>query len=416
MLSALRSRFDVAGWTARETPQSVRWDAIALLLVGLFLLAVDAQMLGPTEALVTVPGGVRPWQALLLLLATSVLLGKRRRPVVVLVAVAATTGADAVLGGSLGMYLVLFDALFTVAVRAAPRARRVVLAVLVGLVLAVLVTTVAVGLPTQDVVQLTLVAVALLLPPWWWGADVRRSLDLAAEQSRRADAERARADLARAHADDVARIAALDRSRAVQDERTRMARDLHDVVAGHLSAVAIHTEAALTAPPDEARDRAALAAARAGSLDALAEMRSMILVLRQGADADATTAPAGLARAADLDVDVVGDPPPGLPAAVDQAAFRILQEAATNARKHGAGRATVRVTRDDDTLDLVVENAVLPDAPAVDPALTSSTGLETMRERATALGGSFSAGADGATWRVHARLPLDVAPPPGRAT
>ncbi|GIG40700.1 hypothetical protein Cph01nite_24620 [Cellulomonas phragmiteti] len=406
MLSALRSRFDVAGWTTREDPRSVRWDAVGLLLLGLFLLVVDVQTVGADQPLVDVPAGPRPWQALLLLVATSVLLAKRRRPVVVLVVVAGLALADAGLGGSLGMYLVLFDALFTVAVRAAARARAVVLGVLVGLVVAVPVATAAAGAAARDVVQLTLVAVALLLPPWWWGADVRRSLELAGEQSRRADAERARADLARAHADDVARIAALDRERAVQDERARMARDLHDVVAGHLSAVAIHAEAALAGPPQEARDRAALAAARAGSLDALAEMRSMILVLRQGADVDAATAPAGLARVADLDVDVVGDVPGGLPAAVDQAAFRILQEAATNARKHGTGRASVRCTVDGDALDLVVENALPADAATVDPALTSSTGLQTMRERATALGGRVDAGPRAGTWRVHARLPL----------
>src|SRR5690606_38644349 len=102
------------------------------------------------------------------------------------------------------MYLVLFDALFTVAVRGSLRARRVVLAVLVGLLAAVLVALAAQRLPARDVVQLTLAAGALLLPPWWWGADVRRTMELAAEQARRADAEAARADLARAHADDVA--------------------------------------------------------------------------------------------------------------------------------------------------------------------------------------------------------------------
>ncbi|MCC2314247.1 sensor histidine kinase [Cellulomonas xiejunii] len=392
--------------TPPRGPAADRAYSVALLVVGLVLLALDLRMIGADEPYVDVPGGTRPWQVGILLLGTTALLLKRRRPVLVLVVVTLLVAADVVLGGSLGMYLVLFDALFTVARAAAPRARAVVLGVLVTLVLAVLVTTVVAGLSARDVAQLTLVAGSLLLPPWWWGSDVRRSELLAAEQSRRADAERARADLARAHADDVARIAALDRDRAVQDERARMARDLHDVVAGHLSAVAIHAEAALAAPPDESRDRAALAAARAGSLDALGEMRSMILVLREGADADATTAPAGLARVTDLDVDVVGDVPAGLAAAVDHAAFRILQEAATNAHKHGSGRASVRFTADGDTLDVVVENGLRTDAAPVDPALTSSTGLGTMRERATALGGTLTAAPTGTTWRVHARLPL----------
>ncbi|MBO3094804.1 sensor histidine kinase [Cellulomonas dongxiuzhuiae] len=392
--------------TPPRGPAADRAYAVALLLVGLALLALDVRMIGTDEPFVDVPGGTMPWQVGILLLGTTALLLKRRRPVLVLVVITALLAADVALGGSLGMYLVLFDALFTVARAAAPRARAVVLGVLVALVLAVLVGTVVAGASARDVVQLTLVAGSLLLPPWWWGSDVRRSEVLAAEQSRRADAERARADLARAHADDVARIAALDRDRAVQDERARMARDLHDVVAGHLSAVAIHAEAALAAPPDESRDRAALAAARAGSLDALGEMRSMILVLREGADADATTAPAGLARVTDLEVDVVGDVPAGLAAAVDHAAFRILQEAATNAHKHGSGPASVRFTADTDTLEVVVENALRTDAVPVDPALTSSTGLETMRERATALGGALTAAPTGATWRVHACLPL----------
>ncbi|MBO0919851.1 hypothetical protein J1G42_03300 [Cellulomonas sp. zg-ZUI222] len=392
--------------TPPRGPAADRAYSLTILLAGLALLALDVKMLGTDQPVVAAPGGATPWQVAILLLGTSVLLAKRRRPVLVLVAVTLLVVADVLLGGSLGMYLVLFDALFTVARAAGRRARAVVLGVLVSLVLAVLVTTVALGASPRDVVQLTLVAGSLLLPPWWWGSDVRRSELLAAEQSRRADAERARADLARAHADDVARIAALDRDRAVQDERARMARDLHDVVAGHLSAVAIHAEAALAGPPDEPRDRAALAAARAGSLAALAEMRSMILVLRAGADADAATAPAGLSRVADLDVDVVGDVPADLPTAVDHAAFRILQEAATNARKHGTGPAAVRFAADGDDLEMVVENALRTDALPVDPALTSSTGLQTMRERATALGGTLTAAPTGTVWRVHARLPL----------
>lgn len=403
----------LARWvrTPPRGPAADRAYASTLLVVGLVLLVLDVRMLGADEPWVDVPGGTLPWQVGVLLLGTTALLVKRRRPVAVLVVVTALLAADVVLGGSLGMYLVLFDALFTVARDAGPRARAVVLGVLVALVLAVLVVTVVAGASARDVVQLTLVAGSLLLPPWWWGSDVRRSQDLTAEQSRRADAERARADLARAHADDVARIAALDRDRAVQDERARMARDLHDVVAGHLSAVAIHAEAALAGPPDESRDRAALTAARAGSLDALAEMRSMILVLREGADADDAVAPPGLARVDDLDVEVLGDVPSPLPAAVDQAAFRILQEAATNARKHGAARARVSIRAQGGALVVVAENPVAPAAhrPA-DPALSSSTGLVTMRERAAALGGTLTAGPDGAVWRVRAALPLDPTP------
>ena len=160
----------------------------------------------------------------------------------------------------------------------------------------------------------------------------------------RADLERERADLAREVAADAIRIAELDRESAVREERARMARDLHDVVAGHLSAVAIHTEATL-ASADTSRDRDTLRTVRAGALEALAEMRSMILVLR--GRPDPVTAPAGLAR---LDALVGGravgraggrgrrrTPPAPLPAATDQAAFRIVQESLTNAARHAPG-------------------------------------------------------------------------------
>ena len=147
-----------------------------------------------------------------------------------------------------------------------------------------------------------------------------------------------------------------------------MARDLHDVIASHLSAIAIHSGAALASPPDPAKDRAALELVRSSSLTSLDEMRAMILLLRSDlprADAlfdagsarvDPVVAPARLARLDDLlatartsglTVDVLDDSARRreLPAAVDQAAHRIVQEALTNAAKHSPGaHVSVRVT------------------------------------------------------------------------
>ncbi|AEG44889.1 hybrid sensor histidine kinase/response regulator transcription factor [Isoptericola variabilis] len=132
-----------------------------------------------------------------------------------------------------------------------------------------------------------------------------------------------------------------------------MARDLHDVIASHLSAIAITSGAALAAPPDAGRDRDALTRVREASLASLAEMRSMIRVLRADEPGDdgvglaATPRLAALddlvawARDAGLDVTVHEDGVLGsarageLPAAVDQAAYRIAREALTNALKHG---------------------------------------------------------------------------------
>ena len=189
-----------------------------------------------------------------------------------------------------------------------------------------------------------------------------------------------------------------------------MARDLHDVIAGHLSAVAIHTAATLSAPPDPDRDRATLATVRAGALDALAEMRSMILVLR--GRPDPVAAPAGLARLEALvaaarstgqEVVVVGEAPSPLPAATDHAAFRIVQESLTNAARHAPGSPVEITVRGDDDVEVVVTNTL--DPTEATPPLSTAIGLLSMRERAEALGGTLVAGPTDGRWVVRAWLP-----------
>ena len=97
-----------------------------------------------------------------------------------------------------------------------------------------------------------------------------------------------------------------------------------------------------------------------------------------------------------------------LPPAVDRAAYRILQEALTNAARHGAGEATVQIAVEPDELVLTVENPV--GASTADAATNGGHGIVGMRERAALLGGTFEAGAVGARFRARARMPL-VDPP-----
>ncbi|POX52646.1 sensor histidine kinase [Streptomyces sp. Ru72] len=225
------------------------------------------------------------------------------------------------------------------------------------------------------------------------------------------------AEAARLRAEQTALLAEMDRAQAVTAERARMARELHDMVANHLSAIAIHSTAALSLDdPQTSRD--ALAVIRENSVAGLEEMRRLIGVLRDGGagrEPAATPTLDGLASLVDaartngLDVSL-DSAHEEVPAPVELAAYRIVQESLTNALKHaGPGRVTVRLAQRDGVLDIRV---VSPYGHADGPrAPGSGSGLAGMRERAALLGGTFEAGPDGSWWTVRAALPVTEGDP-----
>ncbi|MET8504521.1 histidine kinase [Streptomyces sp. NPDC004787] len=238
------------------------------------------------------------------------------------------------------------------------------------------------------------------------------------------------AEAARLRAEQTALLAEMDRAQAVTAERARMARELHDMVANHLSAIAIHSTAALSID-DEATTRQALTVIRENSVEGLAEMRRLIGLLRDsGGDAEPAAAPtlagleallaqarangepSGLVFALDDTREETGEP---LPAPVELAAYRIVQESLTNALKHAApGPVTVFLARDARALTVRVTSP-FGDRPGP-RAPGSGAGLVGMRERVALLGGEFDAGpaaaADGAkTWQVRAVLPAEERTP-----
>ncbi|WP_411150197.1 sensor histidine kinase [Streptomyces sp. A30] len=220
------------------------------------------------------------------------------------------------------------------------------------------------------------------------------------------------AETARLRAEQTALLAETDRSQAVVAERSRMARELHDMVAGHLSAIAIHSTAALSLD-DPVTSRDALGVIRENSVEGLAEMRRLIGILRDSSgDLEPAAAPTldGLgslvdgARANGLDValDTAYGP---LPTPVELAAYRIVQESLTNALKHACpGRVTVALAQLDGSLTVAVTSPYGdrdgPRAPG------SGAGLVGMRERTELLGGTFEAGPEGPLWTVRATLPV----------
>ncbi|MEV7680982.1 sensor histidine kinase [Streptomyces sp. NPDC088341] len=208
--------------------------------------------------------------------------------------------------------------------------------------------------------------------------------------------------------------------RRVAEERLRIARDLHDVVAHHIALVNVQAGVAshvMDKRPDQAKE--ALAHVREASRSALSELRATVGLLRQSGDPAAPTEPApglqhldGLLdtfRNAGLPVEFAAngtEHPARLPAAVDLAAYRIIQEALTNVRKHAgrAAKAEVSVVR----VGATVEITVLDDGEGTgEPADGGGHGLLGMRERVTALGGTLTAGPRyGGGFRTQAILPV----------
>jgi signal transduction histidine kinase len=237
---------------------------------------------------------------------------------------------------------------------------------------------------------------------------VRQHRERAEQERERAAQIALRVEQERERAAQIARRAELDRREALVAERVRVARELHDVVANHLSAVAIHATAAQSiADLNSEKLAGVLAVIRENSVQGLAEMRRLVEVLREAEEPGGRLAEVGrlIDGAAGLTawLEQVGEPV-ALPAAVDHAAYRIVQESLTNAAKHAAGgSAVVRVEYRPGSLAVTVDSRGVADRPPVDGA---GVGLTGMRERAELLGGGFSAGPHGDGWRVHAELPL----------
>jgi signal transduction histidine kinase len=205
--------------------------------------------------------------------------------------------------------------------------------------------------------------------------------------------------------------------RQAGEERLRIARELHDVLAHDISLINVQAGVALhliDERPEQARE--ALAAIKHASKDALGELRSVLDALRAEGPAPRTPT-AGLARLDELvtgaataglrvETAVEGDAEP-LPAALDLAAFRIVQEAVTNVIRHAdTAHAAVRLSYGEDALEVEV-----CDEGRGGTANGHGNGLAGMAERAAALGGTLDAGPrPGGGFRVHARLPWNAGP------
>ncbi|HET6918050.1 MAG TPA: histidine kinase [Jiangellaceae bacterium] len=332
--------------------------------------------------------------------STVPLIAWRRSPLGVFVVTAGASVLLAGLGYSVDLILGPTAALYLLAAsreRETPWTRRTT-ATAVGLLVAYLAATAAApaGFPGIALFHTGLAWAAA----WFAGERTRLRREHIAELKERA--MRAERDAER------------ERQLAVAEERARISRDLHDSVGHAISLIAVRAGAArLRHHQDPDRSLLALHAVEELARQTVEEIDQIVATLREASSADGIVeAPPGLASldtliahhaAAGLEVtfDTAGVPRT-LGSATDQAAYRILQEALTNAARHGAGSATIAVLFGEAAVELTVTNPVTTNGA---PRPDGGHGLIGMRERATLLGGSLNAGHVNGAFRVHARVP-----------
>ncbi len=205
-----------------------------------------------------------------------------------------------------------------------------------------------------------------------------------------------------------------ERLLAAAEERARIARDLHDSAGHAISLIAVRAAAArLGHRQDPQRSLLTLQAVEDLARHTAEEIDQIVGTLREPGTANgAVEPPPGLVSldtliarhaAAGLRVSLeTSGPPRALSSAADQAAYRILQEALTNAARHGNGRARINLAYGPAAVELTITN---PLPPTEASRTGGGHGLIGMRERATLLGGSLEAGRANAAFRVHARIP-----------
>jgi signal transduction histidine kinase len=395
--------------------------------LGAHPLAVDAFIaFGLTGlSLATIAGGARdlgsydPLSLVLLVLQTMPLIMRRRWPLAVFIVCFGATMAHAALAREqLSTTLGFLVALFTVGEREDRRTSGIVAlvaAVIVGVLIGSRVPLPA-GLSGLVQTELAILATWVL---GTWSRDRLLRLETAEQRATRLELDREERD-----------------RQAVAEERERIARELHDVVTHHVSVIVIQAGAAERAMDKRPADaRAAIEAIDRTARQALTDMRRMLGILGRAAPAGGASGDAegggddlapmpGLDRLGDLlervraagtpvELSITGDRRP-LDPGVELSAYRIIQEALTNALRHAPGaRARVEVGYGPSLLEIRVDDdgpgrsqgrATGAWAPSGEAG--SGHGLIGMRERVAVFGGEFEAGPTERGFRVSARLPL----------
>jgi len=346
------------------------------------------------------PQWSRPVSAVLLLVACASLCWRRSRPLVPFLVAGPLAVAEIVGGGQISAYFLLFEALFVPVMHGSRRLARACTGVAIGAGAVAVLAALLGDLPGPAVFVAAMISGLMVSTPLLWGWEVRHHREARRTAERLAGLEH--------------ELAASRAARAVESERRSIAHDLHDVIAGHLSAVALHSSLAASLEDPAARD-GSLAASRSSAQAALRDLRSMIGVL--------SDEPTGILPSATLDwpslvarlrgrdpspqvrIDPAVTDPARVAPSVQAALLRIGAEAVTNAVRHGRAPLRLDVAVQEHGVRLELVNACV-DGDAEGRGL----GRAALAHRALAVGGSASSGPvrgedGGPTWRVEAVLP-----------
>jgi len=380
--------------------------AIALLVWG----QIDLWIIGGTQ---TTTHGPRVSAALYVVCATVPLAFRRRWPLGVLCTVMGAIALDSLVVGKAPQGLeVLLPALIAVySVAAYADRRRAVVGFAIGFVGTVIEASLDPEVVTVG--QLVVVEGAFFVglggSAWLVGRFVRaRRLEAEHSENRAARIEREQEELARA---------------AVAEERGRIARELHDVIAHSVSLMGVQAgavERVLERDPEHARK--ALRSIQETARESVGELRRLLGILRADEEPSGLAPQPGLGRLTALvdesrraglsaELTIEGEARP-LPAGIELSAYRVVQEALTNVRKHAPGASTnVLVTYGPTELELCIRSAATTRTNGAAPADGTGHGIVGMRERVALYGGALDAHPEpGGGFVVRARLPVEVAP------
>ena len=345
-------------------------------------------------------GGSTPFELLLAATASLPLVALRSAPLAVFVVTALATAGLAALaepaGPPLGPSLALY---WTASESNTARSRPRLVVAIVAAMLATHLAATAIHddrLPALELLFATLVWTGI----WLVGERSRLRRERMAEleeRTRRAEREAQR-----------------ERRLVAAEERTRLARDLHDSAGHAINVILVHAGAGrLNVEQDPDAARQAFETIEKVARETVGDIDQLVGVLREDDPDGAVAQPPGLAAldalierhrdgGLDASASTTGSRVP-IPARVDRGAYRIAQEALTNATRHGTGRVQVEVAYQDDAIELRVENPV---DDAVENRPGGGHGIAGMRERAASLGGTLETRQSNGRFEVRARLPL----------